>query len=30
MKLSSLLSKDLILLDFMAKEHTEALQGRDL
>jgi len=30
MNLSSLLSKDLILLDFRAKEHTEALQGRDV
>lgn len=30
MNLSSLLSKDLILLDFRAKEHTEELQERDV
>jgi hypothetical protein len=30
MNLSSLLSKDLILLDFRAKEHAKASQGRDV
>ena len=30
MNVSSLLSKDLILLDFRTKEHTEALQEEDV